>query len=68
VALVSWLARGGFVIAPMLVGLAADAVGLGAALLIPLVAGMTVALLMGTLLASSGRGTRSSAQAIIVDA
>lgn len=68
VALVAWLARGGFVIAPIFVGVAADAVGLGAALLIPLVAGMTVALLMGTLLASSGRGARSRAHAVIVDA
>jgi fucose permease len=55
VALVTWLGRGGFVIAPALVGLAADAVGLAAALIIPLVAGLTVALLMGRLLASSGR-------------
>jgi hypothetical protein len=56
VAVVAWLARGGFVIAPALVGLAADAVGLAAALIIPLVAGLTVAVLMGPLLASSGRG------------
>lgn len=68
VALVSWLARGGFVIAPTLVGLAADAVGLGAALLIPLVAGLTVAVLMGGLLASSGRTTRTTARAITFDA
>ena len=68
VALVSWLARGGFVIAPTLVGLAADAVGLGAALLIPLVAGLTVAVLMGSLLASSGRTTRTTARAVTFDA
>ncbi len=68
VALVSWLARGGFVIAPTLVGLAADAVGLGAALLIPLVAGLTVAVLMGGLLASSGRTTRTTARAMPFDA
>jgi fucose permease len=55
VAVVAWLARGGFIIAPTLVGLAADAVGLAAALIIPLVAGLTVAVLMGPLLASSGR-------------
>ena len=55
VALVTWLGRGGFVIAPALVGVAADAVGLAAALVIPLIAGLTVALLMGRLLASSGR-------------
>ena len=55
VAVVAWLARGGFVIAPALVGLAADAVGLAAALIIPLVAGLTVAVLMRPLLASSGR-------------
>ncbi len=68
VALVSWLARGGFVIAPTLVGLAADAVGLGAALLIPLVAGLTVTFLMGGLLASSGRTTRTTAGAMPFDA
>ncbi len=55
VALVTWLGRGGFVIAPALVGVAADAAGLAAALIIPLIAGLTVALLMGRLLASSGR-------------
>lgn len=68
VAVVAWLARGGFVLAPTLVGLAADIVGLGAALIIPLVAGVTVALLMGALLASSGRHTRSTAREIILDA
>jgi fucose permease len=56
VALVTWLGRGGFVIAPALVGVAADAVGLAAALIIPLIAGLSVAVLMGGLLASSGRG------------
>jgi hypothetical protein len=40
---VSWLARGGFVVAPALVGVAADAWGLGAAFGIPLVAGLVVA-------------------------
>lgn len=58
VAVVAWLARAGFVIAPTLVGFAADAVGLGAALVIPLLAGLTAAILMGSLLASSGRGHR----------
>jgi fucose permease len=67
VAVVAWLARGGFVIAPAMVGLAADAVGLGAALVIPLVAGLTVALLMGTLLAASGRGTLPAAREVILD-
>jgi MFS family permease len=55
VALAAWLARAGFILAPTLVGLAADRVGLEAALIIPLVAGVTAALLMGRLLASSGR-------------
>lgn len=68
VAVVAWLARGGFVIAPTIVGLAADAVGLGAALIIPLVAGVTVAVLMGPLLASSGRVTRSRPREAVVDA
>jgi fucose permease len=68
VAVVVWLARGGFVIAPTLVGLAADAVGLSAALIIPLVAGLTVALLMGTLLASSGRRTRPASRDAVLDA
>lgn len=68
VAVVAWLARGGFVIAPTLVGLAADIVGLTAALIIPLVAGVTVAILMGPLLAASGRGTLSTAHQVILDA
>ena len=55
VAIVIWLARIGFVIAPTLVGLAADTVGLGAALIIPLAAGLTVASLMGSLLTASRR-------------
>jgi fucose permease len=55
VALVTWLGRGGFVVAPALVGVAADSVGLAAALIIPLIAGLAVAVLMGSLLASSGR-------------
>lgn len=67
VAVVAWLARGGFVIAPTLVGLAADAVGLGAALIIPLAAGITVAILMGTLLAASGRRTLPVAREVILD-
>ena len=67
VAVVAWLARGGFVIAPTLVGLAADAVGLGAALIIPLVAGVTVAVLMGTLLAASGRRILPSARSVMLD-
>ena len=68
VAVVVWLARGGFVIAPTLVGLAADVVGLGAALIIPLVAGLTVALLMSSLLASSGRHTLPTRGEVILDA
>ncbi len=68
VAVVAWLARLGFVIAPTLVGLAADAIGLGAALIIPLVAGATVALLMGTLLGASGRRTQTAAREVIHDA
>lgn len=68
VAVVAWLARGGFVIAPTLVGLAADAVGLGAALIIPLVAGVIVAVLMGSLLAASGRRTGPAVGEVILDA
>ena len=68
VAIVAWLARGGFVIAPTLVGLAADAVGLGAALIIPLIAGVTVAVLMGTLLAASGRRTLPNTREVLSDA
>jgi len=68
VAIVAWLARGGFVVAPTLVGVAADVVGLGAALIIPLVAGVSLALLMGTLLASSGRRSRSMAREAVLDA
>jgi fucose permease len=68
VALVTWLARCGFVIAPMLVGLAADRVGLSAALVIPLVAGVALAVLMGTLLGASGRRTRPAAREVVLDA
>ena len=68
VALVTWLARCGFVIAPMLVGFAADRVGLSAALVIPLVAGVALAVLMGTLLRASGRRTLPAARQVVLDA
>ncbi len=68
VAIVAWLARIGFVIAPTLVGLAADRVGLSAALVIPLIAGVAVAVLMGTLLGASGRRTLPAAREVILDA
>ncbi|MEA2613560.1 MAG: hypothetical protein QOI52_1519 [Chloroflexota bacterium] len=55
VALASWLARIGLAIAPTLVGVAADAVGLAAALIIPLVAGLVAAVITGSLLKASGR-------------
>lgn len=54
VAIVSWLARVGFVIGPTLVGFAADAVGLAAAFLIPLGAALVVAVLAPTLLGAAG--------------
>ena len=63
VALASWLARSGLAIAPTLVGVAADAVGLAAALIIPLVAGLTAAVLMGWLLSASGRRAARSGSA-----
>ncbi len=53
VAIVSWLARAGFVIAPTLMGLAADAFGLSAAFLIPLAAALLVVVLAPSLLAGS---------------
>ncbi len=68
VAVVAWLARAGFVIAPTLVGVVADGVGLSAALVIPLVAGIAVAVLMGSLLRASGRRRLPDAREIIVDA
>lgn len=55
VATVSWLARAGFVIAPALVGAAADVWGLGAAFVIPLAAGLLVAVLAPRLLGSPVR-------------
>ena len=55
VALVNWLARAGFVIAPTLVGFAADAVGLAAAFLIPLAAALVIAVLAPALLGRAGR-------------
>ena len=53
VAIVSWLARAGFVIAPTLMGVAADAFGLSVAFLIPLSAALLVVVLAPTLLAGS---------------
>jgi fucose permease len=53
VAIVSWLARAGFVIAPTAMGLAADAFGLSVAFLIPLTAALLVVVLAPTLLAGS---------------
>jgi len=55
IALVSWMARLGFVIAPTLVGIAADATGLATAFLIPLTAAMAVAVLAPTLLTAGLR-------------
>jgi fucose permease len=53
IAVVSWMARVGFVISPTLVGIAADAFGLAAAFLIPLTAALLVAALAPRLLAGS---------------
>ncbi len=54
IAIVSWLARVGFVIAPALVGVAADAAGLAAAFLIPTAAALAVASLAPVLLRRAG--------------
>jgi MFS family permease len=53
IAIVSWLARVGFVIGPALVGIAADAFGLSVAFLVPLAAALLVAALAPRLLAGS---------------
>jgi fucose permease len=53
VAIVSWLARAGFVIAPTLMGVAADAFGLSVAFLIPLAAALLVVALAPSLLATA---------------
>jgi MFS family permease len=53
IAVVSWMARLGFVIGPTLIGFAADAFGLAAAFLIPLTAALLVAALAPRLLAGS---------------
>lgn len=53
IAIVSWLARVGFVVGPALIGFAADAFGLSAAFLIPLSAALLVAALAPRLLAES---------------
>jgi MFS family permease len=60
IAIVSWLARVGFVLAPALVGIAADAVGLSAAFLIPLAAALLVAALAPRLLAGSSTAESST--------
>lgn len=60
VALVSWLARAGLVVAPALVGATADVVGLAAAFVIPLVAGVLTAMFAPSLLATR-RASRAAA-------
>lgn len=55
IAVVSWLARVGFVIGPALVGIAADTFGLAAAFLIPCTAAILVAALAPRLLAGPRR-------------
>jgi fucose permease len=61
VAMVSWLARVGSVIAPALFGIVADARGVAAAFVIPLVAALLIAALAPRLLARSTQGPVSSA-------
>jgi len=55
VALVSWLARIGFVLAPTLVGIAADAVGLAIAFVIPMAAALLIAVLAPRLIGVRSR-------------
>ena len=58
VALVSWIARVGFVVAPLLVGAAADAAGLAAAFGVPLLAALAAAVLAPALLAGGAARPR----------
>ena len=55
VALTSWLIRLGFIFVPAIMGIAADAVGLGAAFLIPLVAALAIAVLAVPLTGGTAR-------------
>jgi fucose permease len=55
VALVAWLVRAGFVVAPALVGIAADRVGLGVAFVIPLAAAVAIAVATPALLRPPAR-------------
>jgi hypothetical protein len=60
IAICTWLVRIGLVVAPAMVGAAADAFGLAAALGIPLVAGLAIAAL-ASLLTGRPMRLRSSA-------
>ncbi len=62
VALVSWFVRIGLMVAPAMVGIAADAAGLGAAFVIPLVAALAIAALAVPL--TGGRSHRASGPAL----
>jgi len=67
VALVSWLARIGFVLAPMLVGLAADAAGLAIAFVIPMAAALLVAALTPSLVNGRRSAVTTAAGAAAAD-
>jgi hypothetical protein len=62
VALTSWLVRIGLMVAPAMVGITADAAGLGAAFVIPLVAALTIAALAVPL--TGGGSHRAAAPAL----
>jgi len=62
VALTSWLVRIGLMVAPAMVGITADAAGLGAAFVIPLVAALTIAALAVPL--TGGGSQRAAAPAL----
>jgi MFS family permease len=64
VAIVAWLVRIGLVVAPTLVGIAADEAGLAAGFLIPLAAAITIAVLAVPL--TGGRRIRRPAEAAAI--
>ncbi len=61
VALVSWMVRIGLIVAPALVGVAADAAGLGAAFGIPLVTAVVIGIVAPTMTGTRLRVARSAA-------
>lgn len=66
IAISTWLVRAGMIVAPSLVGIAADAFGLTAALAIPLVAGLVIAVITPVLTGHPLRRPRRAPEASVL--